>query len=357
MIFLNMHLFPRVFDALARREGQETTLPTLVSLTGLTPNQIQKAIANARNNHPEHAARISVVKPGRAWKFNAIAGMNGDDTVEEIIKEVDMGATHIWKHVLKVLQDNKSNIMSKEEIATVVTQTTDITMSPEQVATAMYTILRKPEIGRDVEVIWRSRSWRYVGKVKASSPKKAEVHESVSSSIRASVLRHFTYRPGVILFVDEIAADLGFTRRQVQSAVYSMVNEENSIVKNDFAIIQPGQSWRYAPNSTSGNGHASTPLERIPAQSLPVAALAARPSGATVNAQADPVSASPLATVSLPAPPKPAPVPAPAPVATPAPAPTSPAGGRLFEEIGQSTEGDILIREAETKEIYRAVRL
>lgn len=354
MTFLNQHLFPRIFDALASREGQEVTLPTLETLTGLSAKQIQGAIANARKVNDDHRRRIEVVKPGRTWKFHAIPDANGVDTIENIVKAVDMGSPHIWKHVAAVLVAHPGEILSKEQIAEKINAAGELTMRPDQVSSTMNTIIRKPEFVTSVEVVWNGRSWRYIGNKRSAGVKSAKPseHEQVSPSIRASVLRYFTLRPGEILFADEIASDLGFTRKQVQSAVYSMVTESTSAVRDEFTIVQSGQSWRYMPKLAALNGRVTEPLEKVPA-------LAVKPSPAVTFTHAGP-RAVPAAT--------PAPLPAPSRVTTPItpePAPevkptSSPApavGGRLFEEIGQTTDGALLLQEGESRKIYRATEL
>lgn len=371
MIFLNKHLFPRIFDALARREGQEVTLPTLESLTGFEASQIQGSINNARKSSPDHATRIEVVKPGRVWKFNAVPGANGIDTIENIVKEVDMGTPHIWKHVAKVLVDNPGEILSKEFIAEQVTAAGEIELSADRIPSAMSTIMRKPEFLPDIEVVWAGRSWRYTGAKKRA--KRATVvanggHEPVSTSIRASVLRYFNNRPGDIIFADEISQDLGFTRKQVQSAVYS-ITDPSSLIRDDFEVIQGGQSWRYTPHRSAVNGQVSTPLQKAPATAH---ALAAKPSLAVPFTQP---SVTAVAPAPLPASPKAAPT-----VATTAPAvqaytpdavtttlpvtsqvpnipPATAPEGRLFEEIGQLADGALILREAESKAVYRATEL
>jgi hypothetical protein len=359
VIFLahNGHIFPRVFDVLAAREGQEVTLPTLETLTGFDALQIRRVIAHARKHNPDHARRIEVTQSGRAWKFTTLRDANGDPTVEKVLEEVGMGSPHIWKHVLKALQAS-TGIVSKEMLAEQINNAGDVTLTPEQVTTGMYTILSRPEIARNIEVVWAGRSWRYKGKKSKATPtastQSAESREGVSSSIKASVLRYFTGRPGDMVFLNDVVTDLGFTSRQVQSAVYSLAHSDGSLVKNDFVTVQQGQSWQYIPNRAAGNGQSSQPLERVPAYALNV-----KPDAA-VHAQA--TSTTPVITAE---PAKVPVVPAPLPLKTTAggaviahaAAPTTPPTGRLFEEVGRTSNGEILIRETESKTIYRAIEL
>lgn len=355
MIFLskgNKHVFPRIFAELARREGQSVTLPTLVSLTGYTPDQIKLAINNARKTNPDHASRIEVVKAAREWKFNAVPEANGTQTLEKVMEEVEMGSPHIWKHTLAVLAAHPGEILSKEFIAEEINKAGEVEMTPDRVATSMDTILRRSEFTHKIEVIWSRRSWRFKGKVKPAPKTSKNPNEEVSPSIRSSVLRYFVQRPGELLFADDIASDLGFTRKQVQSAVYSMATEDSSTVKNDFTIVQAGQSWRYAPSRATSNGRVTPALTEAPATSY----------AAPVPTSSSAVTRTPVATATKYVEPKPLPRVAPEPTPTPAPALTpAPArqetSGRLFEEIGQTTDGDVLVREADSKVIYRATPL
>jgi hypothetical protein len=351
VIFLtSTHKFPGIYDALARREGKKTTLPTLVSVTGLTETQIKTAIANARRTNPAHAAQIEVVEVGRAWRFRATSD-NASPYVspEEIVKAVEVGAPHIWKRVLAILAANDGAVMTRERIAELSGKDGDEQLTTSQVSNAMLTIMRQPVIGSYVEAVWAGRSWRYRDPAKAAASAPAPAPRAgdatVSPSIRNSVLRYFNQRPGDTLFVDDIAADLGFTRKQVQNAVYGMTHDEKSTIRNDFTIVSQGSAWRYVPNRPASNGNVTPTPEKVPA----VAFSAATPNAA-VHAQAAPKVTvashdAPVPTSTLPVSSK---------------APSNTAGStdaRLFEEIGQASNGDILVQESESKKIYRATEL
>jgi hypothetical protein len=275
VIFLTTYIFPHVLNALMKREGQEVTLPTLTSLTGFDERQIQNAIANARRNDEDHAARIEVVKLGRSWKFNANAGSNGEVTVEGILEDVEMGSPHIWKHVLAAIATRPNEVMTREEIAAIVNKSSEFTLIPEQVSTAMMTILRRPLIGPTIEIIQAARAWRYKpvrgAKAEVKHDDKQASEMKVSTSIRASVLRYFTLKPGQPHFASDIANDLGFTTKQVQNSMYNILfGEPKSVVANDFVVVQAGHAWQYTPNRGKTNGvvpdtHASTITVDAPA--------------------------------------------------------------------------------------------
>lgn len=350
MIFLTAtHKFPVIYDALTRREGKKTTLPTLVSMTGLTEAQIKAAIANARRTNAAHAAQIEVVEVGRAWRFKATSD-NASPYVspEEVVKAVEVGAPHIWKRVLAILAAHDGAVLTRERIAELSGKDGEEQLTVNQASNAMLTIMRQPVIGSYVETVWAGRSWRYrdPSKVTTAAPASTNTPTPVSPSIRNSVLRYFTQHPGDTLFVDDIAADLGFTRKQVQNAVYGMTHDEKSTIRDDFVIVSQGSAWRYVPNREVSNGKVTPAPEKVPA----LAFSAATPNAA-VHAQATPKAAiashdAPVPTSTLPISPKVPNIP-----------PAGSTAARLFEEIGQASNGDILVQESESKKIYRATEL
>lgn len=355
MIFLsNTFVFPKVLEALARRDGKKTSLPTLESLTGFEPHQIQAAIANARRNNPDHAARITVVKVGREWKFNSDPDLTGDDTTEKIVKDVEMGSSHIWKHVLAALVKTNGVAVSKEELANRVNAAGEVEMTPQQVANAMLTILRKPKIAPEITIIQSGKLWRYVGsKTNAKAPAEL-APPPVSVSIRGSVLRYFTQRPGATLFVDDVAADLGFTRKQVQSAMWALTADERSTVRDDFQILMGGQSWRYVPNRATTNGQAAEAPKKVPALALNVAAEPIVKAHVPNIPPAQFTSAGEAYTANV----QPSPVAKSEPKPEPEPEITrkSTSGGRMFEEIAALADGAILIRDEEQR-LFRATEM
>ena len=357
MIFLsNTFIFHRIFDVLARRDGKKTSLPTIESLTGIEPHRIQAAIANARRNNPEHAAHITVVKVGREWKFNSDPDLTGDDTTEKIVKDVEMGSSHIWKHVLAALVTTNGVAVSKEELAERVNAANDdVEMSPQQVTNAMATILRKPKISPHIEIIWAGRQWRYrAPKTEAQAPTE-KTPAPVSVSIRGSVLRYFIQRPGATLFVDDVAADLGFTRKQVQSAMWNLTADDKSTVRDDFKVIVGGQSWRYTPNRVFTNGEVTETPTKVPALALSVAA---EPVVKAHVPNIPPAQFTPAGqyTANVQPPSVAAPEPTREPEATTESETTSASGGRMFEEIADLADGSILIRD-EDKKLYRATEM
>lgn len=349
MIFLSF-IFNRVFDALTQREGKPTTLPTLVSMTGLGDEQIRSSIANARRTNPVMAEQIKVVTPGRSWKFHASRKVGGYVSPDAVVKEVEVGSTHIWKRVLKALIDNAGKVTSKQLLAERAS-TEEREITPLQAAHAMDTILRRPNIGPHVETVVAGLAWRWTGSkdgVEPSDIGKAQSTAPVSAPIRGSVLRYFAKQPGVTLFRDDIAQDLGFSVKQVQSAMWHLLNE-NETTKHDFTVMQSGYAWQYVPNRAVASNAATN-----------VAANAAAPepsvesTGASTNGHVTPaLSAAPIQAYT------------PAAITTTLPVsskvPSIPQAGttapRLFEEIGQTTEGAILIKESETNVIYRATPL
>jgi len=345
VIFLS-RTFPIVFAALAQREGRKTTLPTLVSVTGLTADQIKLAIRHARSANETHRTQIKVEEPGRAWRF--VATPRGRVvTPEEAVKAVDMGSRHIWRTVLKVLMDHPGEILYKAKIAElVVAENPDeyADFTEAQVVNALNTILRRQDLERSIEVVWTMNAWRYkapAGEATPDADTTSATKTKVSTPIRGSVLRYFTMHPRKTLFADDIARDLGFTRKQVQSALWSLMHE-TSTVSSNFKTINPSNAWKFTPDAdeaapvpaptptpvTSSNGHV--------------------PSASVVQTQAGPVVVPPSAPMASPV--------LPAPVATLAAA-TPAVGGRLFEEIGQASNGDLLVQESESKDVYRATRL
>lgn len=324
-------IFSAIFSALASREGKKTTLPTLVSMTGYSEQQIRGSIANARKTREMHNRQIEVVQVGRAWRFKADPTVGNYITPEKVAEEVEVGSQHIWKRVLKSLMDNQGKITSKELLAQLASDD-EREITPIQASNAMQTILRRPGMGAKIEVLWAGNAWRYVGDaddtpVVESKPKS---ETKVSAPIRGSVLRYFTQHPGETLFLDDVAAELGFTRKQVQNAMWSLLNE-NDVTRKDFTVIQPAYAWKYREVKAEMNGHAPAAIERVPAQSY------------TPEAVATTVTTSPVVSNT----------PAAAPVAVAVATVT----GRLFEEIAQLPNDDVLVKESETGTIYRATPL
>lgn len=359
MIFLATHTFPRVFEVLTRSEGKKVTLPTLVSKTGLSENQIKGAIGHARRYNPIMEEQIEVVQPGRAWRFtNSVTPKTLEAVQEEIVQEVEMGSLHTWKHVFKVLRDNPGVVLTRDDIVERVEFPTPAgaTSDADRVISAMATILGRSDLAPFIEVIQSSRSWRY------KAPEKKVSGQPVSGSLKGSVLRYFSQRPGVTLFVNDIAEDLGFARRQVQNVIYNL-RKDDSPVKDDFVVVTHGEAWQYLPNraqveAQTSNGHVTSVPEKAPALATPLAAKltpvvhAPVPEFTSAYTPAAATTTLPVSSV-VPIIPKVEPTPAP----TPALAATSTLGGRLFEEIGQASDGSILIREAESKLVYRATEL
>lgn len=355
MIFLSgSYIFTRIYNALAQREGKKVTLPTLVSVTGLTEAQIQSSIANARRTREVHARQIEVVQLGRVWKFKGDSSVGGYVTPDEVVKAVEVGSQHIWKIVLAALVKNVGKITSKELLAQLAS-TPEKTITPTQASQAMLTVMRQPGVADKIEVLWAGNAWRYreakeakEAKEQVTSPTFSET-KAVSAPIRGSVLRYFAQHPGETLFRDDIAADLGFTVKQVQSAMWHLLNENNG-TKSDFVIIQSSYAWQYVPNraavastsvtsSASSNGHVTPELVATPAQAYtPAAATTTLPVSSKVPTI--PQAAAAAAEVSSDE--------RTATVAT---------SGRLFEEIDQLADGALLLREAESNTIYRATKL
>ena len=341
MIFLSgSAIFSRIFNALTQREGKRVTLPTLVSVTGLTENQIKNSIANARRTSAVHARQIEVVKLGREWKFKGDKSVGDYPTPEKIASEVAMGSTHIWKTVLAALMSNVGKVTSKELLAELAS-TEERTITPIQAANAMLTIMRQPGMADKIETLWAGNAWRYVETAESSeTPKTSKTKTKTTTSvpvvsvpIRGSVLRYFAQHPGETLFRDDIAEDLGFTVKQVQGAMWHLLNE-NDTTKNDFVIVQSSYAWQYVPNrqaKAESNGHVTTMPASVPAaEYTPSVATTTLPAASKVSntPKAEPTSAA---------------------VAT--------ATSRLFEEIGTLSNGGVLVKESESGAIYRATPL
>lgn len=330
------YIFTRVYNALAEREGKRVTLPTLVTVTGLTETQIQNTIANARRTSELHASQIEVVKTGRVWRLSA-SKKDEYATPEDIVEAVGVGSTHIWKRVFTALVENEGKISSKELLAERAS-TPEHPITPHQAANAMLTIMRRPIIGARIETKWTGNAWKYVAtasqdpkKSTSSTSSKPEGISSVSAPIRGSVLRYFVQRPGETLFRDDIANELGFTVKQVQSAMYSLLNE-NEATKKNFTVMQTSYAWMYTPSpevKAESNGHVTPALESVPAQAYTPDAVA----------------------TTLPVSPQVPSIPKAAPMAT------TVTTGRLFEEIGRTTDDALLLKEADTSTIYRATPL
>lgn len=342
MIFLSgSHIFTLIYNALAQREGRKTTLPTLVSMTGLKETQIQNSIRTWRNASALHAQQIEVITPGKAWKFKAVSGaVTSYPTPTEIAKEVEMGSTHIWKTVLNALMSNAGRVTSKELLAERAS-TPERTITPIQASQSMLTVMRQPEVGKHIEVLWPGNAWKYHETVPwdattTKTPKPTEdntvtsSHTPASAPIRGSVLRYFAQKPGQTVFLGDIEEELGFTKKQVQSAMWHLLNE-NTATKNDFIVVTLGYAWQYIPNrktptttptpvaTPSSNGQVTPELVTAPAQVYTPAAVATAPSP----------------QVEAPA----------------------PASGRVFTELAELPDGGLLLREPTSGDVYRASKL
>lgn len=345
MIFLSssshVHVFPSVFNALTQRAGKKVTLPTLVSLTGFTETQIQSAIASARRTNATYRAQIQVTRFAREWRFveNAAEGVNYP-TADKIVKDVEMGSHHIWKRVFAALAAHEGKIVSREELAKYAS-TDESPITPHQAANAMLTIMRQPGLITQIKVINAGRNWRYTATSAKPSVKTSDKGlKPVSSSIRNSVHRYLLGHPDEVLTSTSIGQELGFTEKQVQNAMYTIIGDNPDY----FLVLQRGHSWRYVPTGiaslTSTNGQTS-PQAYTPeaaATTLPVNLEVPRiPAVSTMTLPLKTTEGEAVTTR----------------VAQSAPS----AGGRLFEEIGQLTDGAILVKESETSAIYRATPL
>lgn len=318
-------IFNSIYNALAQREGRKTTLPTLMSMTGLTERQIRSSLTYARNTSPLHAEQIEVLESGRAWRFKSDGITDVSATADEVTKEVEMGSTHIWKKIFNVLTEREGAVLHKDLIAKLAS-TDEQEITPQQVANAMLTILRRDELRSLIEVKWAGRAWKYVGPQTAGTQEKPKPTRSVSVPIRGSVFRYLTLNPGKPLFADDVAAELGFTRKQVQQAMHHYVYE-NEGTRGLIAVLTPSHAWQYnvtvpTPEPelaavAATNGHVSNAVERVTEAVVP-----ATPAQVQTQTQA------------------------------------VPSGGRLFEEVTQLPGSDvILIKEADSGAIYRATPL
>lgn len=130
---------------------------------------------------------------------------------------------------------------------------------------------------------------------------------------RTEVIRYLTDRPGQVVYRQDVATDVGVTADQVQSCVYNVIR--NSPIGANIEVVIGGNAWRYVPSSP--------------------------------NATAPPINGAPQPT--------PPSVTVPVNVGSRRSAPpVTPATSRVFEEIGESQDGTIIIQESETGALYRA---
>lgn len=130
--------------------------------------------------------------------------------------------------------------------------------------------------------------------------------------IKDDVLRYITRRPGEVVFAVDISKDTKWSVFQVQQSVYGM-RERNSDLKRQIQVVQQGRSWRYVPDKVPG-GDSPPPTQPPP--------------GFT----------------------EPNPHPKPEPESAPS------ARGNLFEQIGQTKKGTILVQ-GESGAIFKLVEL
>jgi hypothetical protein len=157
----------------------------------------------------------------------------------------------------------------------------------------------------------------------------------VAVMIRPAVLRMFTENPGEILYVDDMAQQLDIKRRAITACVYNM-RRNTPLLEQQIEVIIHGNAWRYMPPS-DGSTTAPTAVNGASVATV-------QP---TVPAPLTAPSASTTADRPLPSPP----------LAPPSPntgidgfaaSPTSGPSARIFEELGTSADGRILVVDEES---------
>lgn len=80
-------------------------------------------------------------------------------------------------------------------------------------------------------------------------------------SFRPAILKYLEGRPGVRVYVDDIARSIGCTRDQAQSA---MSNLRNDVPSLPIEVVLPGNVWRFGPPSVVRDGlRPELPTKRI----------------------------------------------------------------------------------------------
>jgi len=101
----------------------------------------------------------------------------------------------------------------------------------------------------------------------------------VTRTIGVRCLRYLTDRPGEVVYVEQLAEQLGVTTRQVSQAMYNML-VRNQKLADEVEVVVRAQAWRYRPN----RGYTRPSTERVDA---PVDA-SIEPSTSTTSAGSHP---------------------------------------------------------------------
>lgn len=134
------------------------------------------------------------------------------------------------------------------------------------------------------------------------------------ATFRTDVIRYLTDRPGQVVYRSDIAADVGIDVNQVQQCIYNLI--KNRPIGNEIEVVVAGNAWRYVPRAVTTSPETTDQPVNGATRSVP-------------------------ATTTVP-------------VNVAARRSTSTVVNRVFEEIGESQDGTIIIQESETGALYRA---
>lgn len=147
------------------------------------------------------------------------------------------------------------------------------------------------------------------------------------NSIKVPLLKYFVDRPGVVIYIDDLAADTGLSRKQILSGIYNM-RAGSSAPAVPIEVMIYGRAWRYMPNTTLAPVVVKTRKPAQPLTEVEAVESKKRPAAAPVSAME---ARRKLGEPSGPA-------------------------LRMFEEVGNTRDGALILR-ADDGGLYRAEAL
>jgi hypothetical protein len=216
--------------------------------------------------------------------------------------------------IAKYLTDRPGQMVTKDAIME------DGGWDARQVTAAILTLQQESPIGPEIETIVKGNMWRYLPKVPIPTRSSTADGGQRNRPLTALLYEYLTSHPGVVVYVDTLVEYTGRTPEQIKVGVNNMLQNRPHMKPLVDKVIQ-GQAWRYTPDGRVNS--------RRPSQRPTVPVNVPVPSTVTsASTTAEPATSNDDIRTS-----------------------TSP---RMFEEVGELPDGDLVIRDDDGI-MYRAV--
>lgn len=225
--------------------------------------------------------------------------------------------TRLRQQVLKYVTDRPGSIVFKNDIMA------DLDLKSQQVTMTMLALQRSTPVGADIETVVTGNAWCYKpksstetggGSASVSMAANGVAHYNLTRPLTTLIREHFLRNPNRIIHVDELVQLTGRTAQQVRVG-YNNVRINSPHLRHLIKPVVRGHSWIYEPSP--GASAPSSPTR-------PATVPAAVDSTSTVTTDSDDGD--------------------------------EPTDARLFEEIGRTLDGKIIIQDNDG-ELYHATKL